>query len=429
MDQMKLYLGQSVDLNIDTISVPEECLFLESENIMIPAPIVTDDQLLDDFPNGSDINQFSCSVQEDHVLSPCDTDSSATTNLGMLFSSIQPSAVSSKDDIDINNIQLYLECSEDSESSLSYSQPTNKPYQNATSQIKSDLQFKISFPAVSEDTVKFNKCSACKKIFLGKQVLREHVIKEHGKLFLMCQYCSYFSKSVKRFRTHLDTVHKDLPLTETMLNRHFRASGDEEAKAIEVHVDANNSEKSKTIESVVKEIAADKLKKKCIMVNNQQFTCEMCSFVTHAKRLLKYHCNTMHCKDRPVFKCTLCNFICKQKRTFEAHQKKHEHVFDFVCALCSKKFASKHLLTKHSRIHKGVNGATKHKCTCGSGYTASLENHNDKDFAQRLVPKCSGDMNTISAINSYCAICMSNLTAAQKHAQTQTKVHRRNLKR
>lgn len=336
------------------------------------------------------------------------------STLNMFFDGDRP--LTEDTSVEIDNIQLYLECSDDSENIVSdsgssrisgslYSSPNE-----ATSQIKSDLQLKISFPIAGDDNVKLSKCAVCKKMFFGKDFLRDHILLEHEGLFHICQCCSYFTRSGKFFRTHMNTRHKGVPYSDVLPASISRLNMQDDN--VGTHVYEEDLNKNTTVDAVTEAksgcgIEVSQANKETIAECNKSTTdensdsvktrsrqehykCDMCNYVSHSRRLLCYHANTMHNKDRKLFKCSVCMHTCKQKRTFDAHMKKHNGIFDFKCMTCSKQFVSKHLLTKHARIHR----SRPMCCNANIGIT-----------------KCKGDNQDDV-----------NMTVASSDAQTQTEI-------
>lgn len=269
------------------------------------------------------------------------------------------------------NIELYLECSEDSENSHDQvkSLKSNVMTAEATSQIKMDTQFKVSFPLIPERGL---KCSLCKLFFLSKDFLREHTISKHSADFLFCNLCPYFTKSKKFFNTHLQTRHLHLsfsadstsallsePRIVPMTDKETASLG-KEADVSHSHFDGNESGRA-DVESNKPESLSNKSEKHNVRSNQRNIvaqnthehavSCEQCEFRTKSNRLLNYHKQTMHNQRRQIFQCPDCAYTCVQRRSFESHKRRHTGAFDFQCKICEKKFVSKHLLTKHSKKH------------------------------------------------------------------------------
>lgn len=336
----------------DPISTPCETLFSEKH--------AQSSRILEDFSTDGGFNQ----LQHGSILLPNESISAVQ----MLLEDATHIAESSPSDVNIDNIQLYLECSDDNENFFGrdFQSQFCSSLPNVTSQITSDLQFRISFPTKADDSVKLCKCSLCKKVVFGKDILRDHVLLEHKRLFHFCQHCSYFTKSMKRFNTHMVTRH-NVNVMGTLQEGDPLETPKQNDKAEDVTLE-NISQKE-----IHQETLSDHLlnESKCLFARSNRlqvlkdtspvpyvakdlmlFTCAHCPYTSHCNRLLTYHSKTMHDKSRKQYECSQCKYVCKQKRTFEAHKKKHEGCYDFVCHLCKKTFASKHLLTKHGRIHK-----------------------------------------------------------------------------
>lgn len=258
------------------------------------------------------------------------------------------------------NIELYLECSDDSENSSherDYKLKPNKTTAEATSQIKMDTQFKVSFPLIPERGL---KCSLCKLCFLSKDFLREHVVIRHFTDFIFCGLCPYFTKSKKYFNRHIQTRHSvtTVGLSDIQSETNIVKSANIEAvKGIdgrlrESDFDVNFGESKISVKSErqFKKINC-KFRKSDDHNQERKIKCEQCEFRTKSNRLLNYHKQSMHNKNREIFRCLICDYTCLQKRSFDAHCRTHAGDFEFQCDLCCKKFVSKHLLTKHKRIH------------------------------------------------------------------------------
>lgn len=269
------------------------------------------------------------------------------------------------------NIELYLECSEDSENSHDQGKGLKSNFMTAeaTSQIKMDTQFKVSFPLIPERGL---KCSLCKLFFLSKDFLREHTILKHSADFLFCNLCPYFTKSKKFFNTHLQTRHLQLsfsadstsafqsePRIVPMADK-GTASFSKEADVSHCQFDGNESGTA-DVNRHKPESVLDKSEKHNVKTNHRNHMprntqehavrCEQCEFRTKSNRLLNYHKQTMHNERREIFQCSDCEYTCLQRRSFESHKRRHTGAFDFQCKICEKKFVSKHLLTKHSKKH------------------------------------------------------------------------------
>ncbi|XP_041348711.1 GDNF-inducible zinc finger protein 1-like [Gigantopelta aegis] len=82
------------------------------------------------------------------------------------------------------------------------------------------------------------------------------------------------------------------------------------------------------------------------------FQCNICTYTSNSKRLLKYHTDTMHNPQRELFKCVLCSYTCRQKRTLDLHiAKQHTGGETWTCYHCQKKFFSTSALKRHLSIH------------------------------------------------------------------------------
>lgn len=280
--------------------------------------------------------------------------------------------VDADSDVNIDDIQLYLECSDDNVvvNDRLGNFRNNNMVAEATSQIKMDTQFKISFPSVPENSL---KCLLCKKIFLSKDFLREHSMISHPSVFKFCKFCPYFTKSCKFFQTHMQSRHghshsliptPDISLPPansrniTMKNNDLRdAPVDKRGEVKSIAQPGPNHDSMKlsgknvtSTKGTTHGTKSDREKTKSNL--EMDVKCELCNFITKSRRLLNYHKKTMHNESRTLYRCEQCDYSCLQKKSYISHRQKHAGLFEFPCIICEKKFPSKHLLTKHMRIHK-----------------------------------------------------------------------------
>ena len=89
------------------------------------------------------------------------------------------------------------------------------------------------------------------------------------------------------------------------------------------------------------------------------FICEYCGYQCHTNQMYQIHIRYKHTKLKP-FKCMLSNcgrrFVTKS--ALNTHMAYHGSARKFECALCKKKFKTKHTLQQHSKVHL----PPKHKC-------------------------------------------------------------------
>ncbi|XP_052781326.1 gastrula zinc finger protein XlCGF57.1-like [Mya arenaria] len=329
------------------------------------------------------------------------------------------------DEVNIDNIQLHLECSEDGEATA-FSSELYEINCKATSQIKSDTQFKISFPTIVNEGNPLAKCPLCKSVFFSREFLREHVVLNHRDAINLCSFCDYFTKSNKLFATHMRTRHSVLIVDSNNeeVSTNIQIHNMENAQAFqaiisernhnstwqEIFLDNHELQQSSSCtdnDSPVEDTGtcthvssftngdgsqiletSHQMSDVCEQIVENIFKCDNCVYVTHQLRLLKYHMKTMHDSSRKEYQCRQCEYKCKQKKSFDAHLKKHEGIFDFKCNVCDKTFASKHLLTRHSKRHKGsVIGKTSVQDLTIHGKNNSTDNIGDKFGVEKVVEK------------------------------------------
>ena len=115
-----------------------------------------------------------------------------------------------------------------------------------------------------------------------------------------------------------------------------------------------------------------------IMINNEKFVCDLCTFQTETKRYLKRHKNRKHSAKNIVFKCELCSSQYTSKKNLERHHdQKHSLNPKFVCPICKARLGGASELERHILTHDTEN-LFKHACPiCGktSKTLESSEHH------------------------------------------------------
>ncbi|XP_023947522.2 zinc finger protein 493 isoform X2 [Bicyclus anynana] len=84
----------------------------------------------------------------------------------------------------------------------------------------------------------------------------------------------------------------------------------------------------------------------------KQFICEVCSKKFYTERILTKHM-FWHSNERP-FGCEVCGLKYKAKAQLKVHMVKHSGAMPFTCVNCGKGFASTSQLKRHKSVHTGV---------------------------------------------------------------------------
>ena len=185
---------------------------------------VTTKQFINDYQGTKDVLEDQ--TVDDEIIFPSDDDETCLVGLEKeQLNSLCPwlnitDPVSCINEVNLDNIELYLECSDDGEnagvSDVNHVIPSQGSHvidQEGTSVIKSDVQLKISFPDFQDEKDKGFKCCCCKRKFAGEYSLRDHVSVEHLNKAFVCPLCTYNTKSKKFFQNHMNTKHKESPNT------------------------------------------------------------------------------------------------------------------------------------------------------------------------------------------------------------------------
>lgn len=103
-----------------------------------------------------------------------------------------------------------------------------------------------------------------------------------------------------------------------------------------------------------------------IHLNKNEYRCDLCERFFNTLGFLNKHKLHVH-TNRSDWKypCDLCRNVYPTKSYLNKHVKRHSHIYDFKCPLCTKTFKWKSSMQLHfTRAHGVTNGNRKiHKCT------------------------------------------------------------------
>lgn len=175
----------------------------------------------------------------------------------------------------------------------------------------------------------FNSCESCGKVFVRKELLRVHKVKEHGERGkFSCDQCpkSFYRKqdftnhsikqhsSARRFECDFENCSKDFRYRTSML-QHQR----------EFHSEVS-----------------------------VRLQCQLCNQTLSTKRALNAHMKTVH-ESGLAYECGLCDKVFYRKNLCENHKLRiHSDARPYACNFegCSSHFKTKTDLTRHVRkIH------------------------------------------------------------------------------
>ena len=273
------------------------------------------------------------------------------------------------------DIELYLECSEDDteitqEDTLkrNHFQSGNFSLHAGNSSVLSEAHLKISFPSFPNDNIcsDIRRCSSCKLPFSTGPDLLNHLDISTCEV-LICKECVYNTKSVKRFINHMEKRHSIFQINK-LLNK-FTNSYRKLQDATGTHISADKQEfisacsgVQYTSECHSEEVVADirndadpttasGYNEGALSKPETRHHCSFCKYVGKSRKLLKMH-QQIHDPKREQFDCHVCDFKCLQKRTFDGHMKSHEDLYIFFCSECHRQFTTVSALNRHSKTHR-----------------------------------------------------------------------------
>lgn len=106
------------------------------------------------------------------------------------------------------------------------------------------------------------------------------------------------------------------------------------------------------------------------------YTCQICSKAYDKKTSYQYHVKTKHIDmDDRQFECTICSKKFAIKADLIRHSRIHTNEKRFICSYCGKKFTDRSTHLKHERVHSGVKPYQCDQCMKSFSYKFVLANH------------------------------------------------------
>ncbi|CAL8137012.1 unnamed protein product [Orchesella dallaii] len=181
-------------------------------------------------------------------------------------------------------------------------------------------------------------CEKCKFQFESKQLLRRHLVKDHGEAeeeeqeeeeIKNCEHCSKEFESKLKLDLHIAKEHQDRLLFCGDCNLLFRKFGDYQR-----HMNASR-----------------------FHANQKGFACELCGKSYVSNWCLQNHRQKDHYKElgmEPLYKCPECGKVLGNKTNLDLHIRSlHTKIFIFTCEYCGKGFNLHHRLVEHKmKKHK-----------------------------------------------------------------------------
>lgn len=285
---------------------------------------------------------------------------------------------------------------------------------------KHRLEYTCSFD-MTEYTVKLDVtgliCTLCDTTMASLNVLKEHLVKVHGKTIYTdikdhilqfklkkgevydCALCSSTYETFKMLKQHMNIHYSnyicskcETPFT-TKRSLHAHKTTHQEGSFKCDHCEKVFPSRSKKMyHEKMKHMGARNISncpycaepfrsyyqrnQHLIKVHNTeaQYKCNVCNRSFILKSLLMSHIKKNHLMERNC-QCTECGYRFFSKKALKAHMVKHTGERQFVCEVCNKAYARKYTLREHMRIH---NNDRRFKCSvCGLTFVqkCSLKSH------------------------------------------------------
>lgn len=202
---------------------------------------------------------------------------------------------------------------------------------------KKSLSFHLKLNKCTEEQF---GCVSCKKVFINKQNLIEHM-KTHFKF--SCSKCSKSFSNKDKLKDHVNIEHKNLKKNQcSYCGKAFSMKS-----SLKDHLRIHNGEKP--------------------------FLCSFCGKAFSQNANLKQHM-MRHNSIKP-FNCNQCNSSFVSKGELNSHLRRHTGEHPFICDICNSSFTTSSSLVKHSRRHTGERPYACEYCPMRFTVLGVLKNH------------------------------------------------------
>lgn len=219
-------------------------------------------------------------------------------------------------------------------------------------------------PVQLKRTISSWECYMCHRDFAQNDGLREHFHVKHTSVPVLCTICGKQVKTKSYLRRHMEKHNKERSHACDKCDKRFtsrRGLLSHRKKVHNVFVGGKCKYCSKEFghrDELQEHIKSHTLEEK-------QYACSMCNFVTPVAARLKSHA-AIHSTER-TFECPVCH---KKYREVSAgnHMRTHSDERNFKCPVCDKGFRSMQALRLHSIRHDKTN-CRMYKCdVCDIAY-------------------------------------------------------------
>lgn len=167
-----------------------------------------------------------------------------------------------------------------------------------------------------------HKCPDCPKTFRLRRYLASHVEKIHRRQVYDCSVCEYKSNNKGTLKNHYIRLHtSNYDFSCDTCGKQFKIK-----KALNHHVKQNHSDAPPIV-------------------------CDVCGHFSKNLHALKAHMKYRHYK--PEFICQICRRGMTTRENLEQHLTWHETREKVLCPTCGKRFRGRDL-DSHMRVHTGV---------------------------------------------------------------------------
>ncbi|XP_041375842.1 zinc finger protein ZFAT-like [Gigantopelta aegis] len=240
---------------------------------------------------------------------------------------------------------------------------------------------------------------SCSFRAISKEILRQHVDREHGHVQFQCKECTFVTNS----RSQLWSHHlKHLGITGLECEKckqKFNSLKVLRGHLLLVHPEIDKEEVARMTGYQLSH--THKIQGK---LGRHTYKCPYCDRVfTRANSELQKHL-WMHEGIKP-FKCPMCSYGCRSKNNLQNHMLRHSAEKPFLCNECGKAYKSRTALRWHVKSHKHGKLFKCDKCPYEATQRSHLKRHQEThDVLKRFVcAHCDYSANTVGYLKIHYA--------------------------
>ncbi|XP_059055054.1 zinc finger protein 501-like [Achroia grisella] len=218
------------------------------------------------------------------------------------------------------------------------------------------LGSQLNTSAVSQSCKQEHSCDLCKKKFVTRRYLTQHLHTHTDEKPYTCDVCKKSFRMRQIFRRHLLSHTDEKTHSCDVCKKYFTSK-----RSLKHHLLIHASENLYTCDVCKKSFKTNHYLKRHLHTHTgeKQYTCDMCKRSFRTAQLLKYHLFT-HTGEKP-YSCDVCKKYFTTKQSWKHHLLIHSRENLYSCDVCKKSFKTNLYLKRHLLTH-----TDEKQYTCGT---------------------------------------------------------------